>query len=148
MNRHQYIQTAEQILRTRREAILRTVHSELELLRNTDTSEVRDPIDKAVDDEFDSIASGLAEIESRELERIEHALSQIQTGQYGLCEQCNRRIPLARLKVIPWATKCVQCQHNSDTRHSLKRYAERWDQIADENSDQTERFAFRVAATW
>lgn len=47
-----------------------------------------------------------------ELEKVEKALSAIETGDYGLCEQCGKNIPFDRLDAIPYATTCVE--HSSD----------------------------------
>jgi DnaK suppressor protein len=76
-------------------------------------------MDRAVDDEFQSLASNLVEFESRELARVERALDQIQNGDYGKCEQCQRSIPVARLRIIPDATTCVKCQQKSEATSRL-----------------------------
>jgi DnaK suppressor protein len=52
----------------------------------------------------------LMENDRIELDRIERAISRIETGAYGECEVCEKSIPMARLKAIPWATKCISCQ--------------------------------------
>ncbi len=52
----------------------------------------------------------LMENDRIELDRIEKALSHITDGSYGLCEICKKSIPMARLKAIPWATRCINCQ--------------------------------------
>lgn len=43
------------------------------------------------------------------LDEIEAALERIEDGAYGRCEDCNARIPAARLEAIPYATCCVRC---------------------------------------
>ena len=35
-------------------------------------------------------------------------------GAYGVCEGCGHRIPAARLKFQPAATRCVECQGHWD----------------------------------
>jgi DnaK suppressor protein len=49
-----------------------------------------------------------------ELERLEEevraALEKLEAGTYGVCDDCQRPIPQARLEVLPWATRCVACQ--------------------------------------
>jgi RNA polymerase-binding protein DksA len=52
----------------------------------------------------------LMENDRIELERIEKAISRIEAGSYGQCEVCEKSIPMARLKAIPWATRCISCQ--------------------------------------
>ncbi len=43
------------------------------------------------------------------LERIEAALEKIAANSYGLCEECLKRIPKARLQIIPDTPYCVEC---------------------------------------
>ena len=31
------------------------------------------------------------------------------SGQYGICGVCGEKIPMARLKAIPWTRSCVEC---------------------------------------
>jgi RNA polymerase-binding protein DksA len=52
----------------------------------------------------------LMENDRIELERIERAINTMQEGTYGQCEVCEKTIPMSRLKAIPWATKCINCQ--------------------------------------
>lgn len=44
------------------------------------------------------------------LDRIKHALKQMDDGTYGICERCGREIDFARLKAQPHATRCMDCQ--------------------------------------
>ncbi len=52
----------------------------------------------------------LMENDRIELDRIEKAISRIESGIYGQCEVCEKAIPMTRLKAIPWATRCINCQ--------------------------------------
>jgi RNA polymerase-binding protein DksA len=52
----------------------------------------------------------LMENDRIELERIEKAISHLQDGTYGKCEVCEKAIPMSRMKAIPWATRCINCQ--------------------------------------
>jgi len=54
-------------------------------------------------------AVGLREAARRELDEIDEALRRWQEGTYGVCTDCGRGIPLARLRVRPFATRCVAC---------------------------------------
>ena len=43
--------------------------------------------------------------------QIEEALEKIDDkGGYGSCSNCSSEIPLARLKAVPWAKYCIDCQ--------------------------------------
>ena len=43
------------------------------------------------------------------LGRIEVSLERLEDGTYGQCEECDVRIPKARLNAIPYATLCIKC---------------------------------------
>ena len=47
-------------------------------------------------------------------EQVERALERLREGAYGICEGCGRRIPGARLRYQPAATRCVECQAHWD----------------------------------
>lgn len=44
------------------------------------------------------------------LEEVEAALAKIDGGTYGVCEKCGRPIDEERLEVLPWTTRCFDCQ--------------------------------------
>jgi RNA polymerase-binding transcription factor len=50
----------------------------------------------------------------RDLAQVEHALTRLAHGQYGLCEVCGRQIAPRRLEVLPAATLCVECQAHKE----------------------------------
>lgn len=43
------------------------------------------------------------------LQQVESALQRTETGSYGVCLRCEEDISLARLRVRPEATLCVEC---------------------------------------
>lgn len=50
------------------------------------------------------------------LRGVEAAIARAAAGSYGLCSDCGRRIPAARLRVSPAATRCIPCQERFETR--------------------------------
>jgi DnaK suppressor protein len=44
------------------------------------------------------------------IENIRNALEKLENGSYGICEECERKIPIKRLKAIPDARYCISCQ--------------------------------------
>lgn len=44
------------------------------------------------------------------LRLIDQALSRVDNGTYGTCAECGEDIPLERLKALPFALLCVDCQ--------------------------------------
>lgn len=57
---------------------------------------------------------GLQQNIERMLEQVEKALKRIETGGYGTCERCGRKIDGERLEALPYVTLCVTCQTEVD----------------------------------
>jgi len=51
----------------------------------------------------------LMEHDGTALEQIEAALVRIEDGNYGVCVECESKIPKARLQVLPHTPHCVKC---------------------------------------
>ena len=51
-----------------------------------------------------------ADRELIELGAVSRALSRVGEPAYGLCVACGSAIPFGRLKVEPWAVRCVACE--------------------------------------
>jgi DnaK suppressor protein len=125
----------------RRDALRKALNGDLDSLREyNSTFTVGDSVDAAVDTANDEISSQLAEIESRELEQIEHALERIEQGAYGRCEFCGEKISEPRLNALPYTTSCIDCQReNERTGHMYVRagsVAARWDKLDDKRHDE------------
>ncbi len=50
----------------------------------------------------------------REVGRIEHALTRLEQGSYGVCEVGGELIPVERLEARPAATLCIRHQREND----------------------------------
>ncbi|RMG04618.1 MAG: TraR/DksA family transcriptional regulator [Planctomycetota bacterium] len=110
MNRKEAILKMRQVLIKRRDALRKALQGDLSQLSTLRSEASGDVVDFALDSVQDEISSQLAEVESRELDRIENALEKMNSGEYGVCEGCGCNIPLARLQALPYATLCVKCQ--------------------------------------
>ena len=75
---------------------------------------VGDVVDTASDAVEIEINLKLAEYGSRELGQIDNALTKMSEGSYGICESCEGNITVARIKALPFATKCIKCQQEED----------------------------------
>jgi DnaK suppressor protein len=47
---------------------------------------------------------------------IEAALQRIESGDYGICGECGGEIDIARLRIIPYALCCRDCQEEMEAR--------------------------------
>ncbi|HIC88275.1 MAG TPA: conjugal transfer protein TraR [Anaerolineae bacterium] len=64
---------------------------------------------------FDQAASlALYQNQQRLLYEVDAALARMDNGTYGICERCGQEIDFARLKAIPWATLCINCQQYAE----------------------------------
>ena len=52
---------------------------------------------------------GLRASAAAELAEVDGARVRLTAGTYGVCEDCGRAIPVARLEARPAATRCVDC---------------------------------------
>lgn len=90
---------------------------ELEEARMTESSADRDPDPSNAESasmKFEYAKELSLERNSLDLvHKVEHALARIERGEYGVCEVCGQDIPVARLEVLPYATKCVSCAARS-----------------------------------
>lgn len=58
--------------------------------------------------------------DSKQLSRARAALRRIHEGTFGMCEECEEEIHPKRLRAIPWASLCIQCQEESDARQAAE----------------------------
>ena len=114
MKRKDAIQKIKQVLVNRRNALRKSVTGQLDLPKRDEAQTVGDEIDAAVESAQGELLSQLAAAESRELQRINVALERVSSGSYGICEECNKNIPLARLQAVPYATLCIKCQREME----------------------------------
>lgn len=89
------------------------------------------------------LASQLAQLESHELAQIELALVRLKQGRYGICDVCEKRIPVGRLNAVPYSVMCVKCQSEAEKdRDWLQSHAHySWGEVTDDRSDRDIDFA-------
>ncbi|HEY3101220.1 MAG TPA: TraR/DksA C4-type zinc finger protein [Methylomirabilota bacterium] len=75
----------------------------------------KDPFGTASITHDDEVVAAVVDTRARQLEEIDRALADIDAGRYGICRECGEEIPKARLKILPFATRCVPCQGRLET---------------------------------
>jgi DnaK suppressor protein len=72
----------------------------------------------------------LSLLESRNRTRVmlDTALRRLDEGEYGLCEDCGAEIGAGRLKALPFAKRCVSCQHQAEVLEKIARQEDRRDE--------------------
>lgn len=137
-NRKEAILNQHQILLKRRDALRKALAGDLSLLKELRAQTSGDVVDAALDSVQDEISSQLAEVESRELARIENALERMRQGEYGICEGCGCNIPIARLNALPYATLCIKCQREAEREGSGSRADVDWSRLLDSGAGDTD----------
>jgi DnaK suppressor protein len=116
MKRKDFIRKMEQLLVNRRHALRRVLAGDVNALKSLNQLAGGDAVDASIFSEQAEIESQLAEVESRELARIDVALDRIRSGRYGRCETCGQPIKMVRLQAVPYATECVRCARAAERR--------------------------------
>lgn len=60
------------------------------------------------------ISAAIVEITSRTLRGIDSALERLESGHYGRCSDCGAEISAVRLRAMPFADRCRDCQDLAD----------------------------------
>jgi DnaK suppressor protein len=136
MSRRDALLRLHRALTGRRDELQRRLGGELdELRRFTGNLKAGDSADMAFDSGSEEVTSQLAELESRELYQIDRAIAQLMHGTYGLCESCQKKIPIARLNALPFSTTCVPCQREIEIYGGYHgRSGGNWANVADGDS--------------
>ena len=95
------------------------IQQKLRSLRETlpaEVVEVKDPEEQSVADFVQDVDFALMEMKSATLAKIDEALRRLEHGRYGVCEDCGCVIAAARLKAVPFAGLCRECQEQQERR--------------------------------
>jgi len=75
--------------------------------RNNEVSDMVDMSDASIEEEM---AFALLDMRATLLTRIEGALARLDAGNYGTCIQCGESISTGRLRALPFAVRCRDCE--------------------------------------
>ncbi|MDR3347393.1 MAG: RNA polymerase-binding protein DksA [Helicobacteraceae bacterium] len=98
------------VLNRQKTRIIHNIRKVAEEFESSVKSEVNDDADYASLTSENLIETAIVEKQMRELKEIEHALSKIKQGTYGICEMCGEPIGLERMRVKPHARFCITCR--------------------------------------
>jgi len=110
----QELNAVKEGLLERKKTLWNKILSDLENDALKEHKEIIDTIkengDMGLEELRQSQAFALIELKYDELLKIEEALERIEEGAYGRCLDCGRWIRPERLKVVPYAIRCRDCQ--------------------------------------
>lgn len=89
----------------------RTVHH-----MQDDAANFPDPNDRATQESEFSLELRTRDRERRLIKKIDEALKEIESGDYGFCESCGIDIGIRRLEARPTATLCIDCKTLDEIR--------------------------------
>ncbi len=79
-----------------------------------------DPLEAAQEREEEQVWLAVLD-QSRETQaQVAEAVRLLAEGRYGRCLTCEKPIPPARLRVLPYALRCLPCQERLETEKTLK----------------------------
>ena len=91
--------------------------------RSDRTNAVRDMVDTSDDNFRQAIDMTLLQLRAATLTHIDDALGQIEAGRYGVCVECGDRIAEGRLRALPFAVRCRDCEHRREEHQGRTRQA-------------------------
>ena len=93
-----------------RQAEIRTKLRSLREVLPAEVAQVRDAEEQSMEEFVLGMDFALMEMESETLRKIDEAIQRLEDGTYGSCGDCDESISEARLKALPFATVCRDCQ--------------------------------------
>ena len=103
-----------EMLLERRRALSAEVHGRVRDKRTGDMEPGRDNLEVSDADIQGDLALSLLVMRSEALSRLDEAVRRLETGGYGTCVECASAIAEARLRVLPFAIRCIACEETRE----------------------------------
>ncbi len=114
------IQKREQLVREAKEEIKKIKSGERKQISET----VMDDGDLSVMDLSEDISLRQLSTHKETLVKIDSAIRKLDEGTYGTCDDCGDEISEERLKVMPFAIYCRDCQEKKELMEKMEREEE------------------------
>ena len=128
MGRDRYAEL-RRILEERRREILSEVHGKIRDVRaegaNNPTTGVLDAAETSEADIQDDIEFALIQMKAETLTKIEEALRRLEEGTFGYCFECGEEISERRLRALPFAVRCKDCEEAREVAQQRERIVQR-----------------------
>lgn len=103
-----------QILLEKKGALLRNAQRTLSEDMTLDESDLPDEMDLASSEYLQSFTFRLRGREKTFLKKIDHAISKLEGGTFGICEECGEDISLKRMEARPETALCIRCKEDQE----------------------------------
>jgi DnaK suppressor protein len=126
MNRSRYAELKE-MLEARRQEIQAEVQGRMRDVREEGAwgggklNEVLDAVESSEADIQDDIEFALIQMKSETLNKINDALVRLEHGTYGYCFDCAEEIAEKRLRALPFAVRCKDCEEAREVAEQRQR---------------------------
>ena len=107
---HTNLESVRQLLESRLKEATQTEGSR-ESIR---IQQVADPVDMTSQAAERELAMQRLDRHAGLVRQLRSAIDRIEDGTYGICLECEEEIAPRRLRAIPWAQRCIQCQEAAD----------------------------------
>jgi DnaK suppressor protein len=84
-------------------------------------NEVLDAVESAEADIQEELEFALVQMKSETLNKVNDALSRLEQGSYGNCFDCGEEIAEKRLRALPFAVRCKDCEESKETAEQRER---------------------------
>jgi DnaK suppressor protein len=84
-------------------------------------NEVLDAVESSEADIQEDIEFALIQMKSETLNKINDALSRLEHGNYGYCFDCGEEIAEKRLRALPFAVRCKDCEEAREVAEQRQR---------------------------
>ena len=84
-------------------------------------NEVFDAVESSEADIQDEIEFALIQMKSETLNKINDALARLEQGDYGNCFECGEEIAQKRLRALPFAVRCKDCEEAREVAEKRER---------------------------
>jgi DnaK suppressor protein len=116
----------KQMLEERRREIQAEVQGKMRDVRSEGTwggklNEVFDAVESSEADIQDDIEFALISMKSETLNKINDALMRLEQGDYGNCFECGEEIAEKRLRALPFAVRCKDCEEAREVAEQRER---------------------------
>ncbi len=112
-NKSDYESLKRTLAERRREASREVQDKLREVRADAERKETSEELDAGGISEADTqqdIAFALIQMKAETLDQINQALSRLDEGAYGSCLECGEEIPERRLRALPFAIRCKDCE--------------------------------------
>lgn len=103
----------KQMLVDRQRELIAEVQGKIRGVRADGAEKPHEVMDQGETSEVDiqeDIELALIQMKAETLNKINEALARLEEGRYGLCFECGDEIAEARLRALPFAVRCKDCE--------------------------------------